>query len=296
MKTAFLGLGTMGSEIAAHLCAHDLRPSLWNRSARAHRADARFAGASFAETPAAAVRGAEFVLYCLGSDAAIEAVVFGPQGVLAGIQPGQLAINLSTVHPDISRREAAAYAARGAGYLDGSLFGSRPEARAAQLQIVVGGSQADFERAQPLLRLFSSSTHYMGETGTGASMGLVGSLVVCLQMQALSEGLLLARKAGLDLNAVIELLGLTDFRSPLFTAMGPQIVARQFDAVFSLGHLYKDARQILALASQLQVPVPGCALVHETIKSAVAHGWSHENCSAMVKALELQANVQAHVG
>jgi 3-hydroxyisobutyrate dehydrogenase-like beta-hydroxyacid dehydrogenase len=285
----------MGAEIATHLCTAGLAPVLWNRSDRGLRNDARFAGASFAATPAAAVAEAEFVLYCLGNEAAIDAVVFGADGILSGIRPGQLAIDLSTSHPDISRRQAKAYAAAGAHFLDAALFGSRPEARAAQLQIVVGGEAAQLERAAALFRRFSSSTHHMGSHGAGTSMGLVGSLVVCLQMQALSEALVLARKAGLDLNAVVELLGLTDFRSPLFTAMGPDIIRRRFDAVFSLGHLYKDARQIMQLASQLSVPVPGCAVVHEMIKSAAANGLAAENCSALIKVLEQQARVTAQV-
>jgi len=283
----------MGSEIAAHLCGKGIAPTLWNRSERGHRTDPRFKGARFAATPAEAVRDADFILYCLGTDTAIDAVVFGADGILAGTKAGQLAINLSTVHPDLSRREAPAYAARGVAFLDGSLFGSRPEAQAAQLQIVMGGNRADFDRAQPLLKLFSSSTYLMGPTGSGAAMGLVGSLVVCLQIQALAEALILAKKAGIDLNTVVELLGLTDFRSPLFTAMGPEILARKFDPVFSLDHLYKDARQIMQFATQLDVPVPGCAAAHEVIKSAIAHGWGEENCSALVKAMELQANVTA---
>jgi 3-hydroxyisobutyrate dehydrogenase-like beta-hydroxyacid dehydrogenase len=294
-RIAFLGLGTMGAEIATHLCAAGLAPVLWNRSDRGLRGDPRFAGATFAATPAAAVADSEFVLYCLGSEAAIDAVVFGADGILSGIRPGQLAIDLSTSHPDISRRQARAYGAAGVHFLDAALFGSRPEARAAQLQIVVGGEAAQLERAAPVFRRFSSSTHHMGAHGAGTSMGLVGSLVVCLQMQALSEALVLARKAGLDLNAVVELLGLTDFRSPLFTAMGPDIIRRRFDAVFSLGHLYKDARQIMQLANQLSVPVPGCAVVHEMIKSAAANGLAAENCSALIKVLEQQARVTAQV-
>jgi 3-hydroxyisobutyrate dehydrogenase-like beta-hydroxyacid dehydrogenase len=293
MKAAFLGLGIMGSAIAANLLKGGVELTLWNRSPKGHRKDPRFAGARFADTPAAAVADAEIVLYCLGNDAAIEAVVFGQDGVLSGLRPGQLVIDMATVHPDTSRREGAGCAARGAGFLDAAPFGSRPEAEAAELHFVIGGSAADFARAQGILKLVSAATYHMGPVGSGAAMGLVGSLVVCLQIQALGEALVLAKKAGLDLTTVVKLLGVTDFRSPLFTAMGPEILERRFDPVFSLDHMFKDARQIMSFATQLNVPVPGCALVHEMIKSGIAHGWGHENCSALVKTLEIQANVIA---
>jgi 3-hydroxyisobutyrate dehydrogenase-like beta-hydroxyacid dehydrogenase len=127
-------------------------------------------------------------------------------------------------------------------------------------------------------------------------MGLIGSLAVCLQLQALGEGLVLAQKAGLDVAKVVHILGLPDFRSPLFTGMGAGIIRRDFGAVFSLDHLYKDANQILQLAQQLDAPVPGCAVVRETIKGAINGGWGHENASALIKALELQANVVVKEG
>ena len=140
---------------------------------------------------------------------------------------------------------------------------------------------------------------HLGLRGQILLLGVAGVLIVAviylvgLQIQALGEALVLAQKAGLNLETVVQLLGVTDFRSPLFTAMGPEILKRRFDPVFSLEHLYKDARQILSFATQLEVPVPGAALVHEMIKSGIAHGWAHENCSALVKTLELQANVTA---
>jgi 3-hydroxyisobutyrate dehydrogenase-like beta-hydroxyacid dehydrogenase len=293
MKAAFLGLGIMGAAIAANLHKRGVELTLWNRSERGHRKDPRFAGARFAATPATAIADADIVMYCLANDVAIEAVVFGEHGVLSALRPGQLVIDLGTVHPDMSRREGAACLARGAGFLDAAPFGSRPEAEAAELHLVIGGSAADFARAQQILKLISAATYHMGPIGQGAAMGLVGSLVVGLQIQALGEALVLAQKAGLDLETVVQLLGVTDFRSPLFTAMGPEILKRRFEPVFSLEHLYKDARQILSFATQLEVPVPGTALVHEMIKSGMAHGWGHENCSALVKTLELQANVTA---
>lgn len=286
---AFLGLGAMGLPMASNLVRAGFPMTIWNRSVERAQ-DLAGPGVRVAGSPAEAVRNADVILYSL-TQAGIEQVVFGEDGVLAGVRSGQLAINLSTVHPETSHREAAAYTAREVEFLDAPVFGSVPEALAAELHIVVGGSPETYTHALPVLDALSASTHYMGPTGSGAIMGLIGSLMVCLQLQALSEGLVLAQKAGLEVAKVVHILGLPDFRSPLFTGMGAGIIRRDFGAVFSLEHLYKDANQILQLAQQLDSPVPGCAVVRETIKGAINHGWGHENASAVIKSLELQANV-----
>jgi 3-hydroxyisobutyrate dehydrogenase-like beta-hydroxyacid dehydrogenase len=280
----------MGGAMAGNLLAAGFDLIAWNRSPEKCLPFAE-RGASIAGTPAEAARGAEAVLYSLADDEALERVVFGPGGILEGIGPGQLAVNLSTVHPDLSRREKAAYGARGADFLDAPVFGSQPEAEAGGLWIVAGGDRAVFDRAQPFLAPLSTSTHYMGETGKGAAMGLIGSLVVGLQLQALGEALILAQKAGLDVRSVLEILGLPDFRSPIFTGMGGGIVRRDFQPVFSLEHLHKDVNQVARLAEQLVVPTPGSAVVRECVKAAVCQGLGGENASALVKILEQQANL-----
>ena len=287
---AFLGLGIMGSAMANALLKANFPLTVWNRSRRPAEELGR-AGARVSDTPAEAVGEAEFILYSLADDEAIKRVVFGPDGVLTGSRRGQLVANLSTVHPEMSRREATAFAEKAVAFVDAPVFGSQPEAQAAELCIVVGGAREDYERVRLVLEALSASTHYMGGTGKGATMGLIGSLVVCQQLEALGESLVLAQKAGLGVRQVVDILGLADFRSPILTGMGTKIVRRRFAPVFSLDHLYKDANQILQLAQQLDVPVPGCAVVRETIKGAVSHGWGHENASALIKSLELQANL-----
>jgi len=289
-KLGFLGLGVMGSSIAVNLMKGGFRLNLWNRSRKDH-VELQHENGTFTKSPAEAVRDVDIILYSLSNDEAIENVIFGPEGVLSGIHEGQLAINLGTVHPEMSKREAAAYNHSGVAYLDAPVFGSKNEAEAADLCIVIGGNYSDYLRALPVFAAMSSSTHYMGETGKGAAMGLVGSLMVCMQLEALGEGLILAQKAGLMTEKVVEILGIPDFRSPLFRDMGSQIISRNFEPVFTLDHLYKDSNQIIRLADELGVAVPGVAGVREVIKGAVINGWGHENASAMVKALELQSNI-----
>jgi 3-hydroxyisobutyrate dehydrogenase-like beta-hydroxyacid dehydrogenase len=288
---AFLGLGRMGGAMAKNLLASGRPLTVWNRTPEKTTPFVEL-GATAAATPAEAAASADFVLYSLADAEAIEAVVFGADGVCQGIRAGSVAIDLATVHPETSRSEARAYAERGVDFLDAPVFGSRPEAEAGGLWIPIGGERQAYDRAREIFEPLAESTHYLGPTGSGATMGLIGSLVVAHQLQALGEGLLLARRAGLALPEVVRLLGLADFSSPLFTVMGESMIRRDFRPVFSLEHLYKDVNQIARLADELAAPVPGLAVAREMIKAAVRAGHGHENASAVIKALESLAGTE----
>lgn len=289
-KIAYLGLGIMGRGMVSNLlkAGHDV--TVWNRTPE-RAADAVAAGAKRADTPAAAVAGAELVLYCLADDAAVEAAVFGEDGVLAGVRAGQVAVDMSTVHPDTSRRQAEAYGAKGVAFVDAPVFGSKNEAANAGLWIVAGGERAAFDEVRGVLEILSESVHYMGASGQGAAMKLVGNLVVASQLEALGEALVLAVKAGLDPKDVLGVLKVTDFRSPIFDGVGQALVQRDFSTSFALKHLLKDTNLISRFAAELKAPTPGAAVARETVKSAMNHGWDEENASAMIKALERMAGV-----
>jgi len=137
-----------------------------------------------------------------------------------------------------------------------------------------------FEHVKPVLEPLSASAHYMGETGMGTSMKLVGNLIVAAQMEAVGEALILAQKAGLDLNQVMDVLDVVDFRSPLISGVGRSVVQRDFSTFFALRHMLKDVNLISRLAEQLQSPIPETAVVRETLKAAVNQGWGDESVSA----------------
>lgn len=289
-RIAYLGLGIMGRGMAANLVdRYDL--TVWNRTRE--RADALVErGASRAATPAEAVRGADLILYCFSDDAAVEAVVFGEDGILAGAEEGQIACDMSTVHPDTSRKQAEAFAAKGVGFLDAPVFGSKNEAANAGLWIVVGGERETFDRVEPVLEQLSETVHYMGGTGKGTSMKLVGNLVVAAQLEALGEAMVLATRAGLEPADVLGVLHVTDFKSPIFDGVGPTLVKRDFSTSFALKHMLKDANLIDRFAEDLRSPIPAAAAARETIKEAVVAGWGEENASALVKALERRAGTE----
>lgn len=287
-KIAYLGLGIMGSGMAQNLLKAGYSVTVWNRSPEACKPLTE-KGADQADTPAQAATNADVVMYSLSNDTAIEAVVFGKDGVLSGVHSGQIALNMSTVHPDTSHREAAAYADKGVEFLDAPVFGSKNEAAAGGLWIVVGGKPEVFEQVKPILEPLSDTIHYMGETGKGAAMKLVGNSLVASQIEALGEAMILATKAGLNPQDVLNVLHVVDFRSPIFDSMGGALVKRDFSTSFALKWMLKDANLIARFAQDLNSPVPAAAVVRETIKAAVNQGWGEENASALIKALELQA-------
>ena len=288
---SYLGLGTMGAGMASNLLKAGYKLTVWNRSAEKCKPFAR-KGARLAESPADAIRDADLVIYMLSNDQAVEEVVFGANGILSGIKEGQIAMDMSTVLPATSLREQEAYSKRGVDFLDAPVFGSKNESANAELWIMAAGKKHTFEKVKPVLQHLGQTVHYFGKNGNATAMKLVGNLIVALELEALSEGLVLARKAGLDLSTVMEVVKVADFRSPLLVSNGQNILKRDFSTSFALKLMLKDAGLIDKFAGSLQSPIPGLRVVENHLKSAVALGFEKENASAVIKALEKEAGVE----
>jgi 3-hydroxyisobutyrate dehydrogenase-like beta-hydroxyacid dehydrogenase len=288
---SYLGLGTMGGGMASNLLKAGYQLTVWNRSVEKCEPFSK-KGARVADTPADAVRGAELVMYSLSNDQAVEEVVFGAKGILSGIKEGQIAIDMSTVLPATSLREQEAYAKRGVDFLDAPVFGSKNEAANAELWIMAAGNKAIFEKVKPVLEQLGQTVHYFGKNGNATAMKLVGNLIVALEMEALAEGLVLAQKTGLDLNMVMEVLKVADFRSPLITSNGQNILKRDFSPSFALKLMLKDAGLIEKFAESLKSPTPALRVAQKNLESAVTFGFGEENASALIKALEKEAGVE----
>ena len=291
---SYLGLGNMGGGMASNLLKGGYKLTVWNRSVEKCEPFAR-KGARVAGTPADAVRNAELVMYSLSNDKAVEEVVFGAKGILSGINEGQIAIDMSTVLPATSLREQEAYTKHGVDFLDAPVFGSKKESADAKLWIIAAGNKAIFEKVKPLLEQLGQTVHYFGKNGNAAVMKLVGNLIVALEMEALAEGLVLAQKAGLDLNTVMEVLKVADFRSPLIASNGQNILRRDFSTSFALKLMLKDAGLIEKFAKSLESPLPALHVVEKNLESATALGFGKENASAVIKALEKEAGVEVKV-
>lgn len=287
---AFIGLGVMGRGMVTNLlqAGHDL--TVWNRSG-ASAVDFAPAEVRVVASIAAAVHGAEFVMYCLSDDTAVQEVVLQPAGLAELVEPNAIAINLSTISPEVSAAESDAYALRKVRFLDAPVFGSKDEANTGGLWIVVGGERETFDAARAVLAPISESVHYMGKSGNGARMKLAGNLLVAAQLEALGESLTLAKKAGLDLQDVLNVLKVTDFRSPIFDGVGASVIAGDYAPSFALALMLKDAKLVRNFAADLGVRAPGTLATLATIERAVDAGWGEENASALIKIIANDADV-----
>jgi 3-hydroxyisobutyrate dehydrogenase-like beta-hydroxyacid dehydrogenase len=290
-KIAYLGLGIMGRGMVGNLLKAGYPVTVWNRTAE-RCSDVVDQGAEQADSPAEAAADADVIMYCLSDDAAVEDLLFGSGDLLSGVREGQIAIDMTTIYPDTTRKEAAAFAERGVRFLDAPVFGSKNEAAGGGLWIVVGGDKELYEEVKPILEVLSETTHYMGGTAQGTSMKLVGNLVVASQLEALGEAMVLATKAGLDPQDVLGVLHVTDFKSPIFDGVGAALIERDFSTHFALKLMLKDANLIAKFAEDLNAPVPASAIIRENIKAAVNKGWGELNASAFIQNLEEQAGVE----
>ena len=289
-RIAYLGLGTMGLGMVKNLLAAGHDVTVWNRSEGPTK-DAADAGATVATTVASAVDGAEVVMYCFSDDTAIDAVVLSEGGLASVVDPSSIVVDLSTISPEKSAAEREAYEARGVRFLDAPVFGSRGEAAAGGLWIVIGGDEATFEAVRNVLEPISETLHHMGPGGSGVRMKLVGNLVVASQLLALGEALTLAAKAGLDLKKVLGVLKVTDFRSPIFDGVGPSVLADDYSPSFALKLMQKDGRLIQSFAGGIGVAVPSVEAASRYVDAAMDAGWSEQNASALIKAFADEAGV-----
>jgi 3-hydroxyisobutyrate dehydrogenase-like beta-hydroxyacid dehydrogenase len=290
-KISYLGLGTMGNGMASNLLKAGYRLTVWDRTPEKCGPLAR-KGARAAKTPADAVRDADLVMYSLSDDNVVEKVVFGENGVLSAIAAGQIAVDMSTILPATSLREKEAYAKRGADFLDAPVFGSKNESAKAKLWVLAAGKKEVFEKVKPVLEKVGQTVHYLGKNGNATAMKLVGNLMIALELEALAEGLVLARKAGLDLKTVMEVVKAADFRSPLLMDNGDNILKRDFSTYFALQLMLKDANLIQQFSQSLSSPIPALRVVQKNLEDAVALGFGKENASALIKALEREAGVE----
>ena len=290
-KISYLGLGTMGAGMASNLLKGGYQLTVWDRTAAKCEPFAR-KEAHVAQTPADAVRDADLVMYSLSDVDAVEKVVFGEQGILSAIRAQRIALDMSTVLPATSLREQEAYEKRGVDFLDAPVFGSKNESAKARLWVLAAGKKEVFEKVKPVLEKLGQTVHYLGKNGNATAMKLVGNLMVALELEALAEGLVLARKAGLDLKTVMEVVKVADFRSPLLVANGDNILKRDFSTYFALQLMLKDANLIQQFSESLSSPIPALRVVQKHLRDTVELGFGKENASAMIKALEKQAGVE----
>lgn len=287
---AVLGAGLMGRGMARSLIRAGHRVRIYNRT-RAKAEEAAEAGGEVAATPAEAVRGAEVVVTMLADPAAVLGTIEGEQGVLAGIGPGAVLIDSSTVSPPTTLRVLAALKARGADMVDAPVFGSKGEAEKGALGFIVGGEKEVITRVQDILDCMGR-TIYVGGNGMGAYAKLVVNLIVASTLQAYSEGMVLAAKAGIDPEKMTEIIQSSRARSGIIEMKAPQILKRDFSPFFPLQLMAKDLRLVVESAESLGVQLPFAEALKNIFAGGVSDGLGGEDFAAIVKSLEQRAGVE----
>ncbi|HUN49804.1 MAG TPA: NAD(P)-dependent oxidoreductase, partial [Candidatus Sulfotelmatobacter sp.] len=197
-KVAFIGLGVMGFPMAGHLARAGHSVTVYNRTAAKAAAWVKQYGGAKAATPAAAAKGASFVMTCVGNDDDLRSVTLGDKGVLAGMGKGAILVDHTTASADVARELADAAAKRGLGFLDAPVSGGQAGAENGKLTIMVGGKSAAYKKAEPVIQVYARMAMLMGPTGSGQLTKMVNQICIAGTVQGLAEGLHLAKKAGLD--------------------------------------------------------------------------------------------------
>lgn len=286
---AYVGLGTMGQGMVRNLLRAGHAVTVWNRTERSLPAD--IAGAKHAGSLAEAVAGKPVVMVCVTGPDAQRAIYHG--GLLDALGAGTLVADATTTDPTLSLEIARAVEAMGAVYLDTPVFGSKAEAWEGRLDFVCGGPADAFARLQPLLKPLAATVHHIGPNGTGATMKLIGNLLVAAQLASLGEALALARKAGLDGDAVMGVFDVTDYSSGLIRGVGRATLRGDFSPSFYLRHMLKDTRLIEDMARRLNVPLPATSNIGPLYLAAVNEGLGDLNASGLHKMLFAMSGLAA---
>ena len=276
----FIGLGIMGRPMAGHLLRAGHPLTVYNRTAG--RADELAAsGARVAASPAEVAAASEFVVVMVSDTPDVEAVVAGNRGVLEGIRPGSIVVDMSTVSPELERHLAARLRERGADLVDAPVSGGDVGARNATLAIMAGGEAAAVERVRPLLMLMGKSVTHCGPVGAGQLAKLCNQILVGVTMLAVSEAIALARAGGLDPEVMIKAVEGGAAASWQLSNLGPRILKGDFEPGFMVDLMQKDLRLVLETAGTGGASVPATTLVQRLFRTAQERGLGRKGTQIM---------------
>ncbi len=287
MRVAFLGLGIMGRPMAANLVKAGHEVSTWNRSS-----GKEVEGARAAASPAEAARGAEVVWMCVSDTAAVEQVLFGPEGVESALEPGAVVVDSSTISPSATLRYAERLKQKGADYVDAPVTGSKIGAESGQLIFIVGGAESTVDRLRPLFAAMGKLMVRVGETGKGQSAKLAMNLMIAVTYEGFAEALTLATKLGVNMERLLELVNASMVRSGVVEYKAPFVLKRDFTPNFPLRLMHKDIHLMLDAAREMRIKLPALETVEEIYEIAADEGQGDLDYAATLALLEKWAGVE----
>jgi 3-hydroxyisobutyrate dehydrogenase len=284
-RVAFLGLGVMGHPMAGHLARAGHQVCVYNRTFAKAEAWVKEYGGTAAPTPKAAAAGAEIVFACVGNDADLRAVTLGPDGAFQAMQAGAVFVDHTTASADIARELDAAASARGLAFIDAPVSGGNLGAINGMLTVMCGGNAEAFARVQPVAMAFSKAVTLLGAAGSGQLAKMVNQICIAGLVQGLAEAVAFGQKAGLDMKAVLGVIGKGAAQSWQMDNRGPTMVDDQFDFGFAVDWMRKDLGLCLEEAKRNGARLPVTALVDQFYADVQAAGGNRLDTSSLVKRL-----------
>jgi 3-hydroxyisobutyrate dehydrogenase-like beta-hydroxyacid dehydrogenase len=282
-RIGFVGLGNMGGNMAGRFLAAGY-PVYGEQRDRAGAQELVHDGLQWRDTPREIAQAADIVFTSLPDDDVLEAVASGPDGILAGLGPEKIWVDVSTVSPRASRALAARVRALGAAMLDAPVSGSVPQVQAGTLTIMVGGDETAYARVEPILRVIGTPTH-TGDNGQGLVLKLAINISLAVQMLAFAEGLLLATRAGIAPELAVHVMTTSPIGSPMLKARAALVLELPEDAWFDIGLMQKDIVLALDTARQLRVPLRSAAAADEMLTLARERGYGRRDLAALYEVL-----------
>jgi len=282
---AFLGLGVMGYPMAGHLARAGHRVCVYNRTAaKAAQWVAEYGGRS-APTPREAAAGTDIVFACVGNDADLRSVVLGEAGALAGMPPGAVFADHTTASAEVARELAEVARERGLQFIDAPVSGGQAGAVNGVLTVMGGGDAAAFEVMRPVALAFSKAVTLLGESGAGQLAKMVNQIAIAGLVQGLAEAIAFGEKAGLDMNAVLGVIGQGAAQSWQMANRGPTMVEGRFDFGFAVDWMRKDLGLVLAEARRNGARLPVTAIVDQFYADIQARGGQRWDTSSLIQRL-----------
>jgi 3-hydroxyisobutyrate dehydrogenase/2-hydroxy-3-oxopropionate reductase len=284
-RVAFLGLGVMGAPMAGHLAAKGHEVTVWNRTAaKAEAWTGRHKGRR-AASPAEAARGAEFVMACVGNDDDLRSVCLGAEGAFAGMAGGAIFVDHTTVSAKVTRELHAAAAEGGIGFVDAPVSGGQAGAENGVLSVMCGGEEAQYAAAEPVIAAYARICRRLGPPGAGQMAKMVNQICIAGLLQGLSEGLLFAERAGLDIPSLVEVISQGAAGSWQMVNRHKTMAEDRFDFGFAVDWMRKDLGICLDTGEEIGAPLPVTALVDQFYKDVQRLGGARFDTSSLIHRL-----------
>lgn len=290
-QIGFIGLGIMGRGMTHNLLKAGHNVKVWNRTA-ARMDEFAAVGAQTASSPAELAARCDVILVCVSDTPDVEEVLFGENGVSAGVKRGTLVVDHSTISPQKTVEMAKRLNAQGVAYLDAPVSGGSEGAKNGTLSIMIGGEAADVERVLPILQAYGKTITHVGAQGAGQMAKLVNQILVVVNQLAASEALLFAQAGGLDLAKTIDAVKGGAAGSWMLANRGPQMIVRDFRPGFTIDLQQKDLRLVLEAADEMGIPLIATGMVFQLYRTLQAQGLGGDGNHGLVKALEKMMNVE----